>query len=208
MEFLKKRFFILLPYIAYAGITAIVFANVLFPPQGQLLFAPDIWRYHYYTKPFLFQQLLKGTFPLWNPYTFSEMPYLEHPQMTPWYPPMLLFAVISTPQAFSWYFAFHIFLAMAGMYFFVRSLRIRSIGQIGRWPSWIAGVSFGLSGFFVGRIYAGHIDIIAASSWLPIVLATSLRLMHHPVRMRLIVAGLCLAMQIFAGYQTIAIFTI
>lgn len=136
------------------------------------------------------------------------MPYLEQPQMTPWYPPMLLFAVIPVAQAFSWYFAFHIFLAMAGMYFFVRSLRISRIGQIGKWPSWIAGVSFGLSTFFVARIYAGHIDVIAASSWFPIVLAIFLRLMHHPTSKRLIVAGFCLAMQIFAGYQTIAIFTI
>lgn len=208
MYSLKKRFVSLLPIVAYVGITAIVFAKVLFPPQGQMLFAPDIWRYHYYTKPFLFQQLSKGVFPLWNPYTFSGMPYIEQPQMTPWYPPMLLFAFLPIAQAFSWYFAFHIFLAMAGMYFFVRSLRISRIGQIGRWPSWIAGVSFGLSGFFVARIYAGHIDIIAASAWLPMVLAMFLRLIEQPTPKRLILAGLFLAIQIFAGYQTIAIFTL
>ena len=208
MTLIKNRFIRLLPIIAYAGITVIVFAKVLFPPEGQMLFGPDIWRYHYYTKPFLFQQLLKGTIPLWNPYTFSGQPYIEQPQMTPWYPPMLLFAFMPLGQAFSWYFAFHIFVAMASMYVFMRTLTIVTIGRIGKWPSWIAGLSFGLSTFFVARIYAGHIDVIAASSWLPMVLAMFLRLMHHPTPTRLIVAGLSLAMQIFAGYQTIAIFTI
>lgn len=208
MSFLHKKLLPIFPFVAYAAVTATVFANVLFLPKEQLLFAPDIWRYHYYTKPFLFQQLSKGIFPLWNPYTFSGQPYVEHPQSVPWYPLGILFAFLPAGTAISWYMALHILIAMTSMYIFIRSLRVSEKKSIDRFSAWIGGAVFGLSGFFMARVYAGHFDLIAASAWTPLVLAMFLRLLRSPSRKAVALAGIVLAIQIVAGYQTITLFTL
>lgn len=198
---MKKYLFSILPFFLYAGIVFFIFRAALFPPKGNMLFAPDILRYHYYFKPFLFQELKAGTVPLWNPFIMSGIPYLEHPQVTPWYVPNLLFGLLPLENAFAVYLALHIFIAMSAMFFLCRT-------WIGIIPSWTTGVMYGLSGYFVGRIYAGHIDVIAASAWLPLVLALFWHAMESPSKKTIIKAGVALAIQIFSGYQTIALFTL
>ena len=176
-----------LPFIAYAFLILFVFRDVLLPPEGKILFGSDITRYHYFQRGFLGQALREGQIPWWNPYTFAGTPYLEHPQVPVWYPPNLLFVWLPVNMAISWYIVLHLFLAMAGMYVLTRS--------------WAAGVAFGFSAFFVARIPAGHIDIIAVSSWAPLVMWTFIR---HGV----ILSALVLAMQLLAGQPTFAIFTL
>ena len=42
-----------LPFILYAILILIVFWGVLWPPEGKILFGPDITRYHYWQRQFL-----------------------------------------------------------------------------------------------------------------------------------------------------------
>lgn len=198
---MRKYLFSASPFLLYACIVLFIFRAALFPPNGKMLFAPDILRYHYYFKPFLFQEIKAGTIPLWNPFIMSGIPYLEHPQVTSWYPPIVLFGVLPLERAFAVYLALHIFIAMSAMFLLCRK-------WLGIIPSWTAGIMYGLSGYFVGRIYAGHIDIIAASAWLPLVLALFWHALEAPSRKTIITAGIVLAIQIVSGYQTIALFTL
>lgn len=198
---MRKYILLALPFLLFASIVFFIFFGALFPPKGKMLFAPDILRYHYYFKPFLFQQLKVGFIPLWNPYIMSGIPYLEHPQVTVWYGPNLLFGLLPLENAFAVYLALHIVIAMSAMFLLCR----KWLGVI---PSWTSGVMYGLSGYFVGRIYAGHIDIIAASAWLPLVLVLFWQAFDSPSKKTIIKAGAVLGIQIFSGYQTIALFTI
>ncbi|MBI5620881.1 YfhO family protein [Candidatus Gottesmanbacteria bacterium] len=198
-----------LPFLAYAILIFVIFRGVLVPPEGKILFGPDITRYHYWQRQFLGTALREGSVPWWNPYTMMGVPYIEHPQIPVWSPPNLLFVVLPTNVAVSWYIALHIFLAMSGMY-----ILLRSIGRIGPdWfvlPSWAAGVAFGLSAYFVARIPAGHIDIIAASAWTPLVIGAFWHLIQsNPTNLRhgVILSAVVLAMQLLAGHPMVAVFT-
>lgn len=58
----------LVPFVAYAILLLIVFWGVLLPPEGMMLFGPDISRYHYWQRPFLGAAIREGSVPWWNPY--------------------------------------------------------------------------------------------------------------------------------------------
>ncbi len=198
---LSRRISALVPVVVYMLVIGAVFGRALIPPPGQIIFGPDIFRYHYYQKPFLTSALSEGQIPWWNPYTFGGQPYMEHPQIAPWYPVNWLFAALPISVAFSLHFAVHLLIAMVGMYYLCRI-------WTGKIAAWIAGVAFGLSGFFVGRIYAGHVDLIAASAWTPLVVALFWQAMQRFTKIAVVKAGASLAILIFAGYQTIALFTV
>ncbi|MDP1722122.1 MAG: YfhO family protein [Candidatus Gottesmanbacteria bacterium] len=208
-----KKFF---PFLAYAILVLVVFWGVLWPPEGKILFGPDIWRYHYWQRQFLGESLKLGTIPWWNPYIFGGQPYLEHPQIPFWYLPNILFVLLPTNAAISWYIALHLFIAMSGMYCALRAMS-NIKGQMSKIAAWGAGVAFGLSAYFVARIPAGHIDIIAASAWMPwVILAFSCSprcfgeagQLSAISRKNIAFAGVALAIQLLAGHPMVAVFTL
>lgn len=182
-----------LPFVAYAILILVVFWDVLVPPEGKILFGLDITRYHYFQRGFLGMALREGQIPWWNPYIMMGVPYLEHPQIPVWYPPNLLFVALPANVAVPWYIMLHIFIAMTGMY-----VLLRNISPL---PAWAAGIAYGFSAYFVARIPAGHIDIIAASSWAPWVMWTF-------TRRSVVLSALALSMQLLAGQPMAAVFTL
>lgn len=196
-DYVKK----LLPLIAYACVVIVVFGPTLLPGDGHMLFAPDVWRYHYYQKPFLWEQLFQGHIPFWNAYLFSGQPYLEHPQVTPWYPINIIYGLLPISYAISWSLAIHIYIALAGMYWLAKKF-------VHPMPAFIAGLSFGLSGYYFGRIYAGHMEIIAASAWIPWVVGAYIDLIKYHSAFNVVRASLLLSLQLFAGHQPVALYTL
>ncbi len=216
----------LIPFFAYTILILVVFWPVLWPPDGMILFGPDITRYHYWQRQFLGNALREGSVPWWNPFIMAGVPYLEHPQIPVWYPLNLLFVLLSINVAVSWYIAIHLLLAMTGMYLLLRSLsslRTPGSSEEKHWiPAqgrndifavgpWLSGVAFGFSAYFVARIPAGHIDIIAASSWLPLVFGAFWKLISaHPTKLcsSIILSAVVLAMQLLAGHPMVAVYTL
>lgn len=200
-EMIKK----FLPFLAYAVVIIIVFGKALVPPEDQMIFGPDISRYHYWQRQLLGNSLREGIIPWWNPYIFSGEPYISHPQIPTWYPPNLFFVFLPTNVAVSWYFAGHIFLAMAAMYILSRNLSLTQL------VAWAAGVAYGLSAYFVARIPAGHMDIIAASAWMPLVFISNIKYQISNKNLfgpYLAVAAITFALQLLAGHQMIAVYTL
>ncbi len=199
-----------LPFLAYAILILVIFWGVLSPPEGKILFGPDITRYHYFQRQFLGNAIREGSVPWWNPFTMMGVPYLEHPQIPVWYPPNLLFVLLPTNIAISWYIALHLFLAMIGMYCALRAMsNVKS--QMSKVAAWAAGVAFGLSAYFVARIPAGHIDIIAASAWMPLVLMSYVKCqMSNGKSWKnwLVVGAVIFAIQLLAGHPMVAVFTL
>jgi hypothetical protein len=235
----------------YAAVVLLVFAPALFPPEGMLIFGDDIHRrIRIFTAQFFNHWMRQGIFPWWNPYLFSGEPFIANPIVNIWYPPNWLYSVLPLNIAYSWHVALHVFWAMAGMYVLLRTnlvLRTKNLEQsMGQRamnqeranaekrsqfnalssalyiPAWVGGLIFGLSGFFAARIWAGHVDVIAAASWMPWVVAAfaanlksqisnlkfSEMLQDHKLRRGVVIAACMLAMQLFAGYQTMAFLTL
>lgn len=190
-----------LPAAAYLLITGVVFGAALFPPTGMLLYGDDIHHAYYFFREFFNLWLSRGIFPWWNPYIFGGQPFIADPMVNIWYPPTWLFAALPLPVAYSWHLALHVCWAMLGMY--VLSKR-----------SFVSGIVFGLSGFFMARTWAGHADVIASASWLPWVVWAFWKLITVP-RSRpdlplreVFAAAVVFAFQLFSGYQTMAFFTV
>lgn len=194
-----KKFFIAV--LLFGTVILFVFGFALIPGADTLIYGDDIHHQYYFYREFFNSFLKQGIFPWWNPYNFSGTPFIANPIVNIWYLPTWLFVVLPINVAYSWHLAFHIILAMTGMYWLMR-----------RWaddiPAWLSGVVFGLSGFFVARLWAGHVDVIAAASWMPWVIGTSLRYQTSGLRKDAVLAAGVFAMQLYSGYQTMAFFTV
>lgn len=215
----------IIPYILaivlYSIVVAFVFGRALFPGDGLLLFGDDIHGAYYFFRQFFNSFLQEGIWPWWNPYIFSGTPFIANPIVNIWYPPTWLFVFLPLNIAYSWHVALHILWAMVGMYVLLRFL-LRPTSYIFH-PDiapWVGGLVFGLSGFFAARIWAGHVDVIAAASWMPWVFGAFWHLnndrwknLRHggeistSLNRRVVIAAVVLAMQLLAGYQTMAFFT-
>jgi len=106
--------------------------------------------------------LKKGNFPLWLPYTFLGIPFLPTMQVGCFYPSTILYLFLPQNLAFGYDYALHIFLAGLFMFILMKNLVRDSLSSL------LSALTFMLSGFFLFRIYAGHISIVNTISWLPL----------------------------------------
>ncbi len=195
-----KNYRYILALLGYILIIFFVFERVLSPPPDQLIFGDDIHRSYNFFRQFFVNSITSGEIPWWNPYLFSGEPFIANPSVNFWYPPNWLFLILSLNLAYSWIIVLHIFLAMVGMFWLARH-------WFDELPSWIVGLTFGLSGYFMARVYAGHSDIITSAPYLPIVFGLFWRSIVRGTPRSIILAGGALAIQIFAGYIPMALFT-
>ncbi|MBI3956214.1 YfhO family protein [Candidatus Gottesmanbacteria bacterium] len=207
MKKLNKQFFIAAFF--YLAIVLSVFLPILWPPEGMLVFGDDIHRSYHFFRQLFGDAISRGEFPWWNPYLFSGEPLIANPSLSFWYPFNWLFAVFPYRYVFSWSIVFHVFWAMLGMYCALRAMSNVKC-QMSNVGAWIGGLVFGLSGFFMGRIWEGHIELIAAASWMPWVVWANVKCQMSNVKWKTncVVAGIVFALQLYAGYQTMALFTL
>jgi hypothetical protein len=199
-----KRFEVVGVALSFIGIVFLVFGKAVVPPPGQMLFGDDIHRAYYFFREFMNTWIQKGIIPWWNPYLFGGEPFIAHPISNMWYPLNWMFLFIPLNIAYSWHMMFHIFWAGLGMFLLLR--KEKSIPFLG---AWIGAVVFGFSGFFVVRIFAGHVDVIAAASWMPWVVGAFMDIGRSRTSKKyIIVAAVLFALQLLAGYQTMAFFTV
>ncbi|MBI4065023.1 YfhO family protein [Candidatus Gottesmanbacteria bacterium] len=211
-----------LPVVLYAVAVVLVFGRALLPSSHQLIFGDDIHHQYFFYREFFNNYLRQGIFSFWNPYNFSGTPFIASPIANIWYPATWLFFLLPLNIAYSWHIALHILWAMVGMYVLLRNrifnfqfsilnekqkLITYHLSLIASLPAWVGGLLFGLSGFFMARVWAGHVDVIAAASWMPFVISANLKAQNSKQKKDVVVAAVVLAMQLLAGYQTIAIFT-
>ena len=100
-----------------------------------------------------------GDFPLWNPNVFCGAPFFADPQSRVLYPFTLALTSVDPVRAFGYDIALHFFLAMLGMYLFLRAAGASAAGSLA------GAVSFGFSSFMFTRM--GHPTFVAAASYIP-----------------------------------------
>ncbi len=188
--------------LGYVVLVGLVFGKALFPDATHMVFGDDIHRQYYFYREFFNTWISQGIFPWWNPYLFGGEPFIANPVVNIWYPPNWLFSFLPLNVAYSWHIAFHIFWAMLGMRIFMIWV-IRERGEMWEIGGWISGVIFGLSGFFMARTFAGHVDVIAAASWMPWTVWAFSR-----EKKNIVIASVVFALQLLSGYQTMAFFTV
>jgi hypothetical protein len=103
--------------------------------------------------------LRSGRLPLWNPYVFAGAPFYADPQSRAAYPVALGLALVDPLTAMGLDLAIHFFIALAGMYLFLRAIGATPIGSM------IGAFSYAFSSFFYVRM--GHPTFVASAAWIP-----------------------------------------
>src|SRR5439155_8408839 len=120
------------------------FADVLF--LGNNFWFRDLFLYHFPLKRFVRQTIAAGEFPWWNPYLGGGQPMAANPVYEVFYPPQWLIFIGPYPFGFALHIVAHVYIAMLGMYGFLRSIPLRLEASL------FGALSFGMSGFFLGTM--------------------------------------------------------
>lgn len=137
-------------------------------PYNELL--SDLILQNYAWKQLIVQAIQSRQLPLWNPYILSGLPFLAAGQHSALYPLSAIYYVIPLVKAYGWFTVAQLLLAGVFMYLFCRTIGMRRIGGI------VAAIAFTFSGFMTVSVV--HPMIIAAASWLPLLLTVIERLIH------------------------------
>jgi hypothetical protein len=201
MSFVTKKTIVrALPIVGYIALIVLVFGSVLLPGSSKIVFGDDVQRQYYFYREFFNTFFRQGLIPWWNPYFFSGTPFIANPVVNMLYPPTWLFVFLPLSFAYSLHLALHILVAMCGMYWLAKQ-------HVSKIAAWLSGAIYGLSGFFMARVWAGHVDVIAAASYMPVVFGLYWLVVKRGTRKDISLAAFAFALQLFAGYQTMAFFT-
>jgi O-antigen/teichoic acid export membrane protein len=137
-------------------------------PHNELL--SDLILENYVWKRLIVQALKSRQIPLWNPYILSGQPFLAAGQHSALYPLSVLFYILPLVKAYGYFTVLQLFLAGVFMYGYARTIGLERIGSV------VAAVVFPFSGFMIVSVV--HPMIIAAASWLPLLLTIVERLVR------------------------------
>ena len=137
-----------------------------------------------------------GQIPLWRTSILSGTPFAADPLSGMFYPPHWLALVPGLPLSlvFNGLMLLHLSLAAVAMYIMLRGW------QVGRAGSIAAAIAFAAAPKIVAHMGVGHVTLVEAWAWLPLVIA-GLRddVSSAPkVRMRVVWSGVALAMCLLA----------
>ncbi|MEO0108592.1 MAG: hypothetical protein ABIK62_05405, partial [candidate division WOR-3 bacterium] len=165
---------------------------------GQRYFFEDIVQQFYPSLSFLAYSLRSFRIPLWSPYVFCGIPYINDIQSQTFYPPNWLFTLFLGSDGRLSFLALelaiisHVLLAGYFMY-----LLGRELGLTLR-PALFAGFCFMLSGFMILRTI--HLGVIYTYIWFPLIFLLFRRSLHTGRLLPVLLAGLVFAVAACGGY--------
>jgi hypothetical protein len=169
------------PYLAHLPFVAWAFAGPLF--FGLVPYFRDIAYYYYPNEVFLERSFREGVWPLWNPTSDAGAPFLTTDALE-----LLLIRAGSALSALRFGPPLHQLLAMCG------ASALASVLGAGAWGVWIAGLAYGLSGYFLSTVNLMQLNHAAA--WAPWVIAAALQLWSSPSPRRIALAAAAAALQV------------
>jgi hypothetical protein len=149
---------------------------------------------------YLSQELHAGRIPFWTPYPWAGYPFLADPQVGAWYPlnwPFFLIGV--SPHMLAVEHWLHGLLACFGAYLLAWRLLAHRPAAV------LAGLCYGLSGFFAG--HSSHTPMLEAAAWMPWLLLLLDRALESQPLWNTILGGLAAGMLILAGHFQTALYS-
>ncbi|HUP50055.1 MAG TPA: hypothetical protein VNA04_14820 [Thermoanaerobaculia bacterium] len=181
-----------------AAITAIViavtawFANVLF--GGRLLYARDIFNYHYPMKRIVAEALRAGEWPMWSPYFAAGQPMAANPAYEVFYPPQLLVLLPDFQQGMTLHIVLHFYVCAIGLYYLLRSF------GAGCAASLLGSVAYTLGGPFLSLVRT--LPFLFSMAWVPLIFLFARRYLLTRSRRDLFLGALCGGMQALVAEPT------
>ena len=189
----------ILPLGGLAALSLAMFADVLFSRADLVPSSPscDVFTYFASARAFGFGELRQGRVALWNPHILSGSPHLGNFQSALFYPPNLIYLVLPLAKALTLDMALHVFLLGAFMYAWAR------YRDLGRPAAFFSGAVLMFSAPHCFHVFAGHLTMLDALAWTPLILLAADRLIDHPDPRWCLMGIFAATMQILAGLPQI-----
>lgn len=130
-----------------------------------------------------------GKIPLWQNVFLSGYPLLGDPQSVLLYPFNYLAIFIDLPKFFTLYYLFHLFLAGFSVYYLGKQ-----VVKLTNKAAILAGIIYSLCPKFIAHIEAGHLNLFASYSYIPVVLFFYFLLLKKPTPAKAVMFGFSMAM--------------
>jgi hypothetical protein len=158
-----------------------------FPPNSDY---SDAVTSHYGNALYFQRSIQLGDFPLWRNLLMGGQPFAVNPLNKAWYPPQWLVVALPVTLHLNLLIWAHLVLGGLGM---------RAFGQatgLGLGLSNLLGVAYALTPRLIATVGGGHLDVVYAAGWLPVVMwATEGLLTGQAIpRRRGVIFGLCVGM--------------
>lgn len=153
------------PYIYFLLLTITVFAGFIF--SDKMLFGSDTVEAGLFFRGF-YAEFVKAyhRIPLWNPYIFGGLPFVDAMHGDTFYPLAILQFLMPLHKALGYKLVLTVLLAGIFTYLYLREMKM-SI-----WAAVFGATAYMLSGFLVSLVYAGHDGRMYITSLLPLLLYT------------------------------------
>ncbi len=189
------------PYCICALFTFIFFGPHLFMRAGMFIGGMDVSGSLYWNQAFTKDAFLSGSLPLWNPYHYSGHPFLANPTTFVFYPATLLYVFLPLPHAFTIDTVAHFLIASIGAYQLVHLLTRSKEAGIA------SAVVYSLSGYFVDRMFAGHLTLIHTAALIPWIFYCLEKGWAMNRTCLFLLTGVLLGMQVLAGDPQVNLYT-
>jgi hypothetical protein len=171
-------------------VTAFFWKTVL---AGRVLAGYDLSTYFYPYRQYAAFALRQGDLPLWNPFLFQGVPFLANQQTAVFYPPNLIYLLVSTETGLALSIALHLVWGGLGAFVYTRkATNLIWVAALG------AAITFSLSGFLGAQV--GHVNQVNAAVWLPWALLAAHHLYHSRSLRWAVGLSFILAVQFLAGH--------
>jgi hypothetical protein len=188
------------PYAVFAFLTVFLFRE--FIVSRGLLFGTDVIVLGYFARS-LFASIVGNShvFPLWNPYIFGGLPFVDAMHGDIFYPTTILKFVMPVHRAMGWKIVLHVFLAGVFAFGWLRHLRVsRPIATFG-------AVTYMLAPVLVSLVYPGHDGKLFVTALTPLALWVTDWAIVRGGAWRFATLSLVIALLIYTAHMQLAYFT-
>ena len=179
----------------------LIFTGILWAPAGTFIGGIDVPGYFYWSAAFISDTIRAGIIPLWNPYYYSGHPFLANPGNFIFYPSTLLYVLLPLPWAFTLDTLIHLFIAALGMFYLVRLITGSQMAGL------TSAIVFGFNGYFIERIFAGHITLIHSAALIPWLFFFMEKALLAKSKVLFFLPGVALGIQILGGDPQVSFYT-
>lgn len=186
-----------------AGLTLVVFADVLFCSSQTVLSKRgcDLASLFIPLRSFAIKELLSGHLPLWNPYLQSGLPYFGQFETALFYPLSFIYMILPLAKAINATVALHTFLSGLFMYLWARHRKLHPVAAV------LAGVILMFCGARYAHISAGHLSNLTTMTWAPLLFLALDGLFDKPGMGWVFLGTAASSLMILAGHPQYVYFT-
>ncbi len=149
------------PVTVFASVTVLLFPEFFF--GGGLLLGTDTYALSYFARHFYTTFVHQtGHFPLWQPYLFGGMPFVDGMHGDIFYPPSLALFFLGTRAMWGWKMVLHVFMAGVFTYLFLRRIGLR------RGPALFGGLVYMMGADLVSLVFPGGDGKLFVSALAPL----------------------------------------